>query len=53
MTTLNQVLLRDEIQVGADLPAWLAHGGGTGLATQLHVCNAVIAVLDRTLPRQS
>jgi NADH-quinone oxidoreductase subunit F len=32
MEQLNQVLLRDDIRVGADLDAWLARGGGEGLA---------------------
>ena len=28
----NQVLLKDDILVGADLHAWFAQGGGEGLA---------------------
>jgi NADH-quinone oxidoreductase subunit F len=43
MTTLNQVLLRDEFRVGADLDAWLARGGGEGLAKALQAPEAIIA----------
>jgi NADH-quinone oxidoreductase subunit F len=43
MQALNQVLLRDDIRVGADLDAWLAHGGGEGLARALHEPEAIIA----------
>ena len=35
MDKLNQVLLNEDIQVGADLDAWLSHGGGEGLAAAL------------------
>ena len=40
---LNHVLLREEIRVGADLGAWLAHGGGEGLAKALAAPDRVIA----------
>jgi NADH-quinone oxidoreductase subunit F len=43
MEQLNQVLLRDDIRVGADLDAWLARGGGEGLANALQDPGAVIA----------
>ncbi|MCC8392408.1 SLBB domain-containing protein [Paraburkholderia sp. MMS20-SJTR3] len=39
----NQVLLRDEIRVGADLDAWLARGGGVGLSRALDDRAAVLA----------
>jgi NADH-quinone oxidoreductase subunit F len=39
----NQVLLRDDIRVGADLYAWLARGGGEGLAKALQDPGAIIA----------
>ena len=35
MDKLNQVLLHKDILVGADLDAWLSHGGGEGLAKAL------------------
>ncbi|WP_233886869.1 complex I 51 kDa subunit family protein [Paraburkholderia flagellata] len=43
MDKLNQVLLRDEIRIGADLDAWLARGGGEGLARALDDPAAIIA----------
>ncbi|RQH04404.1 complex I 51 kDa subunit family protein [Paraburkholderia dinghuensis] len=43
MDKLNQVLMRDEIRVGADLDAWLARGGGEGLARALDDPAAIIA----------
>lgn len=43
MDKLNQVLLRDEIRVGADLDVWLARGGGEGLARALDDPAAIIA----------
>jgi NADH-quinone oxidoreductase subunit F len=43
MEKLNQVLLRDEIRVGADLDAWLARGGGEGLSKALQNPGAIIA----------
>ncbi|SIT36200.1 NADH-quinone oxidoreductase subunit F 2 [Paraburkholderia ribeironis] len=49
MEKLNQVLLKDDIRVGADLDAWLARGGGEGLANALqdpHVIIAEIAQAD-------
>jgi len=45
MDTLNQVLLKDDIRVGADLDAWLARGGGEGLAQALRDPGAVIATI--------
>jgi NADH-quinone oxidoreductase subunit F len=47
METLNQVLLRDEIRVGADLDAWLALGGGEGLAKALQDPAAIIPEIAR------
>src|SRR5574337_1169903 len=47
MESLNQVLLREDIRVGADLDAWLAHGGGEGLAKALQDPDAVIAEIAR------
>ena len=41
----NQVLLRDDVRVGADLDAWLAHGGGEGLARALQDPDAIIAAI--------
>jgi len=32
MEKLNQVLLNEDIRVGADLDAWFARGGGEELA---------------------
>ncbi|CAG9274788.1 NADH-quinone oxidoreductase subunit F 2 [Paraburkholderia unamae] len=43
MDELNQNLMRDEIRVGANLDAWLAHGGGEGLAKALQDPAAIIA----------
>lgn len=45
MDKLNQVLLRDEIRVGANLDAWLALGGGEGLARALGDPGAIIAAI--------
>jgi NADH-quinone oxidoreductase subunit F len=42
MEKLNQVLLKDEIRVGADLDVWLARGGGEGLAKALQDPAAII-----------
>ena len=39
----NKVLLNKDIQVGADLAAWLARGGGEGLARALADPGAIIA----------
>lgn len=44
---LNQVLLRDEIRVGADLSAWLARGGGAGLTRALAAPEWVIAAIEQ------
>lgn len=44
---LNQVLLRDEIRVGADLQAWLQRGGGAGLANALAAPEQVIATIEQ------
>ncbi len=46
-TRLNQVLLRDEIRVGADLGAWLACGGGAGLTQALAAPGLVIAAIGQ------
>jgi len=42
MNTLNQVLLRDDIRVGADLAAWFVRGGGEGLAKALQDPGAIM-----------
>ena len=44
---LNQVLLRDEVRVGADLGAWLVHGGGEGLAQALAMPEQVITAIEQ------
>ena len=44
---LNQVLLRDAARVGADLHAWLASGGGEGLAKALAAPEQVIAAIEQ------
>ena len=43
MDKLNQVLLRGDFRVGADLDAWLAREGGAGLARALEDPDAIIA----------
>ncbi|WP_321963377.1 NADH-quinone oxidoreductase subunit F [Paraburkholderia sp. J7] len=43
MDKLNQILLRDEIRVGANLDGWLARGGGEGLERALQDPTAIIA----------
>ena len=45
MQPLNQVLLKDDVRVGADLDAWLARGGGEGLAAALRDPGAVLPAL--------
>lgn len=45
MEKLNQVLLKEDILLGADLDAWLAHGGGEGLANALSDPVAVIPTI--------
>ncbi len=45
MKPLNQVLLRDEIRVGADLDAWIAQGGGEGLKKALQDPSAIIGII--------
>ncbi|ABF11166.1 NADH-quinone oxidoreductase subunit F [Cupriavidus metallidurans] len=47
MEKLNQVLLRDDVRVGADLEAWLAIGGGEGLAKALCDPGAVIGEIEQ------
>ena len=42
MDQANQFLLKDDICVGADLDAWLARGGGEGLARALREPEAII-----------
>lgn len=41
----NQVLLNDDVLVGADLTAWMARGGGEGLARALQAPAAVIPTI--------
>ncbi|MCB0175651.1 MAG: SLBB domain-containing protein [Anaerolineae bacterium] len=43
---LNQVLLRQEIQVGANLDAWLANGGGAGLQNALEAPEAIVKTIE-------
>ncbi len=45
MKPLNQVLLREEIRVGADLDAWIAQGGGEGLKKALADRSAIIPLI--------
>ncbi|MDM0078546.1 NADH-ubiquinone oxidoreductase-F iron-sulfur binding region domain-containing protein [Variovorax sp. J2P1-59] len=47
MHAANQVLLKDDILVGADLPAWIAHGGGQGLAKALQAPAEVIPAIEQ------
>ncbi|WER48461.1 NADH-ubiquinone oxidoreductase-F iron-sulfur binding region domain-containing protein [Cupriavidus sp. WKF15] len=47
MDTLNQVLLKPDIRVGANLDAWLACGGGEGLATALRDPGAILAIIEQ------
>jgi NADH-quinone oxidoreductase subunit F len=46
MSTLNQVLRHPKARVGADLDAWLANGGGVGLANALRDPNAILAMIE-------
>jgi NADH-quinone oxidoreductase subunit F len=43
----NQVLLNEDIRVGADLDAWFAGGGGEGLAKALGDPTAIIAQIEQ------
>ncbi|MCB0165416.1 MAG: SLBB domain-containing protein, partial [Anaerolineae bacterium] len=43
---LNQVLLHQENQVGANLEAWLANGGGEGLQNALDAPEALIKTIE-------
>ena len=43
--TLNQVLLKPEVRVGADLAGWFAQGGGEGLANALRDPQAVLPLI--------
>src|SRR5437764_10776817 len=47
MDRLNQVLLNKNIEVGADLGAWVESGGGKGLAKALSDPDAVIKTIER------
>ena len=47
MNTANQVLLNEAVLVGADLPAWIACGGGEGLARALADPAAVLGEVER------
>lgn len=47
MTKANQVLLKEESRVGADLSAWLSLGGGEGLARALSEPEAVIPQVEQ------
>lgn len=46
MTTLNQVLRHPNARVGADLTAWLANGGGLGLAKALRDPSAILPSIE-------
>jgi NADH-quinone oxidoreductase subunit F len=46
MDKLNQVLMNRDIQVGADLDAWLSNGGGEGLARALDAPGDVIRIIE-------
>lgn len=46
MDQLNQVLLRKEVRVGANLDVWLEHGGGEGLKTALQNPSAIIPTIQ-------
>lgn len=46
MTLLNQVLRHPNARVGADLDAWLANGGGSGLANALHDPDAILEQIE-------
>ncbi len=45
MEKLNQVLLHPKNRVGADLDAWLAHGGGEGLQVALQDPSRLVALV--------
>jgi NADH-quinone oxidoreductase subunit F len=45
MELLNHVLMKPDIAVGADLAAWQAQGGGSGLANALRDPQVVIATI--------
>jgi NADH-quinone oxidoreductase subunit F len=45
MDKLNQVLMKEDIRVGARLDAWLAQGGEEGLANALREPDAIIPAL--------
>ena len=47
MEKLNQVLLNEDIRVGADLDAWFARGGGEGLAKALGDPTAIIGQIEQ------
>jgi NADH-quinone oxidoreductase subunit F len=47
MDKLNQVLLNKNIEVGADLGAWVESGGGKGLANALSDPDGVIKTIER------
>ncbi len=47
MEPLNQVLLKEDIHVGADLERWLARGGGEGLARALRDPATIIAEIEQ------
>ncbi|MFS8931638.1 NADH-quinone oxidoreductase subunit F 2 [Cupriavidus taiwanensis] len=47
MEQLNEVLINEDIRVGANLDAWLARGGGEGLAQALREPDAIIAEIKR------
>jgi NADH-quinone oxidoreductase subunit F len=46
MNTANQVLLKPDILVGADLDAWISQGGGAGLSAALDDPEGVIRIIE-------
>ncbi len=46
MEQLNQVLLRKEVRVGANLDVWLANGGGEGLKKALQDRDGIIPAIQ-------
>ena len=46
MDKLNQVLLKEDIQVGADLDAWLSNGGGEGISSALDAPGDIVHIIE-------
>jgi NADH-quinone oxidoreductase subunit F len=45
MSRLNQVLLNERVKIGADLPGWLALGGGQGLSKAIADPSSIIPTI--------